>query len=238
MLNTLRRIDWPEDIQPSGGVLKGEVLGQVSDYETLIRIARSRAERIRKDQERQAKHEAEVVRKQVANSVKTDLAKFQEIFLKQRDQILDKSAEICTEVTKAAVTNFLGSVDDEKKIKRMIQLLIDRMHSRSEIEFGVHPKRVELVKEVLVTHFHSVLRTGSYFVEEDGTLDLDQIRIKTANNAYVDVSLKNIVAVMGNELESMESLIKKELSAECQFTESVQRPQGGSKSSGLVGVSA
>ena len=94
----------------------------------------------------------------------------------------------------------------------MIQLLIDRMHSRSEIEFGVHPDRVNLVKDVLAQHFNTVLRAGSYFVEEDATLELDQIRIKTLNNAYVDVSLKNIIAVMGNELESMESLIKKELS--------------------------
>lgn len=238
MLNTLRRISWPEDIQPSGGVLKGEVLGQVSDYETLIRIARSRAERIRKEQELQAKHEAEVVRKEVANSVKSDLAKFQEVFLKQRDQILDKSAEICTEVTKAAVTNFLGTVDDSTKLRRMIQLLIDRMHSRSEIEFGVHPDRVNLVKDVLAQHFNTVLRAGSYFVEEDATLELDQIRIKTLNNAYVDVSLKNIIAVMGNELESMESLIKKELSAGCQFDAKSTNANVDGSSSGLVGVGA
>ena len=49
---------------------------------------------------------------------------------------------------------------------------------------------------------------------------------------------KNIIAVMGNELESMESLIKKELSDGCQFDAKSTNANVDGSSSGLVGVGA
>jgi hypothetical protein len=59
MLNTLRKINWPDGVQANGGVIKAQLLSFVTDYDSLIVQANKKAEEICSKAEAQAKVDAE-----------------------------------------------------------------------------------------------------------------------------------------------------------------------------------
>lgn len=203
MLDTLRTIHWPEGTQPAGVIIRASLLAQVSDYDGLIFQAEKKAEEIKRKSEQESREKAEQMRQEIADSVKLDFDKLKQVMTRNQDHILGRSSEVCVEVAKIAVGNFIESLDEQKKIAEMVNSLIRKMHSTSNIVFSAHPSQVSLVHSVLEKGFDHMLKKGDFQINPDNTLGLDQIRVNSVEDAFVDISITNLVSILRNEIEQL-----------------------------------
>jgi F0F1-type ATP synthase membrane subunit b/b' len=73
MLNKLRVIEWPHEIMPVGHLIDGQMLGLVSDYESLINQAKTNAEKIREEARRESIVIVEETRVKEAERIRKDI---------------------------------------------------------------------------------------------------------------------------------------------------------------------
>lgn len=211
MLETLRRINWPQGVQPAGAIIPAALLSQVADYDGLILEAEKKTEELRRTAEEEIAAKTEQVRHEVTNSVKADFQRLKQLISGQRDQILQRSSRVCVDVAKIAVGNFMESLDEQKKISSLVGALIKKLHSKSNIVFVVHPSQIELLQATLEKGFEHVLKKGDFKIKEDNTLELDQIRVSSVEDAFIDISMKNLVGIVCDEIEQLEELFNDEL---------------------------
>lgn len=211
MLETLRKINWPEGVQPAGAVIPAALLSQVADYDGLIVEAEKKAEEMRQAAAQEITAKAEQVRREITNSVKTDFQKLKDLVVWHRDQILQRSSRVCVDVTKIAVGNFMESLDEQKKISTLVGSLIKKLHSKSNIVFVAHPTQIDLLQETLEKGFARVLKKGDFQIKDDNTLELDQIRVSSVDDAFIDISMKNLVGILCDEIEQLEELFNEEI---------------------------
>jgi mannose/fructose/N-acetylgalactosamine-specific phosphotransferase system component IIB len=211
MLETLRKINWPEGVQPAGAVIPAALLSQVADYDDLIVEAEKKAEEMRRVAAQEITAKTEQVRREVTNSVKTDFQKLKDLVVWHRDQILQRSSRVCVDVAKIAVGNFMESLDEQKKISTLVGSLIKKLHSKSNIVFVAHPTQIDLLQETLEKGFARVLKKGDFQIKDDNTLELDQIRVSSVDDAFIDISMKNLVGILCDEIEQLEELFNEEI---------------------------
>lgn len=211
MLETLRRINWPDGVQPVGAVIPAALLSQVADYDGLIVEAEKKANEMRQAAEQEITAKAEQIRQEVTCSVKTDFQKIKELVVWHRDQILQRSSRVCVDVAKIAVGNFMESLDEQKKLSTLVGSLIKKLHSKSNIVFVAHPTQIDLLQDTLEKGFARVLKKGDFQIKDDNTLELDQIRVSSVDDAFIDISMKNLVGILCDEIEQLEELFDDEI---------------------------
>ncbi len=214
MLSRLRKIDWPQEVDPVGGIISAKLIGQVADYEQLIWQAEQKAELITKEAQKRVSKEIEQVRQDASKKLTSDFTKFKQVLVKHRDQFVKNSSTLCFEVTKAAVNNYLVSLEEEKKLKEMVGILIEKLHTNKNLIFEAHPNQVSLVGLVIEGYFSNLIKKGDYEVRENNTLVLDQLRVSGVEDAFIDVSINNLLLIINNELE----LVKEQFGAELEKT--------------------
>lgn len=211
MLETLRRINWPDGVQPAGAVIPAALLSQVADYDGLIVEAEKKANEMRQAAEQEITAKAEQIRQEITCSVKTDFQKIKELVVWHRDQILQRSSRVCVDVAKIAVGNFMESLDEQKKLSTLVGSLIKKLHSKSNIVFVAHPTQIDLLQDTLEKGFARVLKKGDFQIKDDNTLELDQIRVSSVDDAFIDISMKNLVGILCDEIEQLEELFDDEI---------------------------
>lgn len=211
MLDTLRKINWPEGVQPAGAIIPAALLAQVADYDGLIMQAEKKAEEVLSKAEIEIAEKSEKVRREVSNAVHSDFEKLKKLLVGQRNKILQQSSSVCVEVAKIAVGNFIESLDEQRKISSLVGLLIKKLHSKSNIVFIVNPSQIETLQEVLEKGFDRVLKKGDFQIKEDNTLELDQIRVSSVEDAFIDISLKNLVGMLCGEVEQLQEHFDQEI---------------------------
>lgn len=217
MLNTLRKIEWPDKLEPVGGIIKAGLIGQVADYDSLISQAHKKAEEITKEAEKRIIKEIETVRQNTSKELNTDFTKFKKVLVKHRDQLLTQSTDLCFEVTKAALGTYVESVEEQRKLKEMVATLIDKLHTNKNLIFQAHPNQVSLVEAVIEENFSNLIKKGDYIVNEDNTLELNQLRVSGVEDAFIDVSINNLLLIINNEIELLKEQFGTELKKGVSF---------------------
>jgi vacuolar-type H+-ATPase subunit H len=203
MLSTLRRIGWPDELQVGDGVIKGSTLGFIASYDDILDQANKKANRILTDARNRAEHDSELLRIEVAKEAKSDLKKLAEIFSGEKEFILRRSGDLCAEVTKVAIQKYFGVLAEHDRIEMMLRVLIDGLHGNLNLVFLVNPAQVDLVKGVLANKFSNLIQASNIQVIEDSTLSTDQLKVQRAEGAYLDISLRNIVAMLSDEIDAL-----------------------------------
>jgi vacuolar-type H+-ATPase subunit H len=222
MLYTLRQIDWPEGLQVSGGIIRGSLLGFVSTYDDLLNQANRKATGILNDARDRAEAEAEELRHEVAREAKSDLKKLAQIFASERELILRRSGELCAQVTKIAIQKYFGNLADHDRMEMMLGVLIDSLHGNLNLVFLVNPAQVDLVRDVLANKFSNLIQAAQTQVLADSTLPVDQLKVQRAEGAYLDISIRNIIAMFSEEVDSLREgfreAIQESVEAPCNLT--------------------
>lgn len=183
----------------------------MADYDGLIVEAEKKANEMRQAAEQEITAKAEQIRQEITCSVKTDFQKIKELVVWHRDQILQRSSRVCVDVAKIAVGNFMESLDEQKKLSTLVGSLIKKLHSKSNIVFVAHPTQIDLLQDTLEKGFARVLKKGDFQIKDDNTLELDQIRVSSVDDAFIDISMKNLVGILCDEIEQLEELFDDEI---------------------------
>lgn len=203
MLGLLREIDVPVDFQFTGNWIKGSLMDQVSDYQTLVATAHRHIQEMRD----RAKLEIETQRTEVIEDVakrgQNDLQQFLNLFEKRRMELESNSAMACMEVSRMAIAQFIKEAPEKTRLNALIELLLGKIQSRSSFTFRVHPGQVELVETLIAEKFSSLLKLSKWQVIPDSTVAPDRLVVDSAGESYIDVSVENWLAILGQELLSL-----------------------------------
>jgi hypothetical protein len=201
MLNRIRKINMPTEINLIGPLIDGQIVGQVSDYNSLIDIARMNAEAIKQDAMQESIRIAETTRAEVSKSVRTDFVKIVDFFENEYLRTIQKSSDICLQVTKTAVHDFIQKIDDKTLLEKMISSLISQKQKNSNLNILINPDQFEIVQELVKKELKFAFRSGDYTIHADESIDKDQVKMIFDTGAYIEISRNNLIGIFTNEID-------------------------------------
>jgi hypothetical protein len=127
---------------------------------------------------------------------------------------MKKSSEICLEISKIAVSNFISDIDEQKILEKMIQSLVSKMYTMKDLVFLVCPSQEEQTKLAIKKGLQGMLSSSDYKVKGDSKISEDCVRVVCSSGAFVEISRKNLIQVFSQELEAFSDYFHEELSPE------------------------
>lgn len=102
-----------------------------------------------------------------------------------------------------AIAQFIKEAPEKTRLNALIELLLGKIQSRSSFTLRVHPGQVELVETLIAEKFSSLLKLSKWQVIPDSTVAPDRLVVDSAGESYIDVSVENWLAILGQELLSL-----------------------------------
>lgn len=204
MLNLLRRIAFPAELQASGPVIKARMLNYIRTHDDLIEHANQEAARIIREAQAEAAEIKAAAREEEARAVRGDLHAMRKLTEQKEQQLQQKSSAICTEVCVVVLEQFVAAASDYVKIKTLAEALVVRSHSARELNLRANPGQIELVTTILGEVLAEQMNLRKWNVKPDEDLKEFELKICTTNGAEISVSMDNLIAMYKEEIERLE----------------------------------
>lgn len=200
MLDSIRVIKFPENIQTNGPLIKAKLLASVHTHEEIVDHAQQQAQGIIEN----ARHEAvlikEQIKKEVAENLKSDLREIRQLAQHNDKAVRDTAAALCVEVCNAVIRQTLNAIAPEQKITLLVDSLLSRASHTRELTLKAHPNQVQMVEESVAQVVARQINIKKWCVEPDPNTVEFEVRICTENGAEIMVSLENILALYEEEI--------------------------------------
>lgn len=212
MFQLLRRIDFPEDLNTSGPVIKATMIRHVKTHLDLVQQARQKARNLLDEAAAEADVIRERVRHETAQSVRHDLKALKQL-VRQNDQQQHAAAgQLCTEICKTILLQVLGEIPEFLKLRMLAESLLSRAQNARELLIHCHPGQADMVREQVAGLMADQLHMKRWVVEGNPELPPYTIRIATPNGSEIRVSLDNLLALYNDEIDALGGEIQHALS--------------------------
>lgn len=223
MLRKLKVINWPNEIIPTGHLISGKLLGYVSDYSSMIDQAHQNASVIINEALDESERIAEAARSETAKAVRSDVERLFKFVENEHKKLVSKSSELCLEVTKVAIENFVNQIEDKAILEKMILSLVNQSYSTTDFIFQVNPTQQEITEAAISSGLRHILGTRDYKIVGDSKINIDHVRLICSSGAYVEISRANLVQIFTNELEELTEYFKAQIAS--QVSESINESE-------------
>lgn len=203
MLNSLRRVRFPDNIEISGPVIKAKLISYVKDHDQLLTKAQESADLILKQAHTEAKLMRESVEKKVVESIKKDIDSIKKLTETKEKKLLERSADLCTEVCSAVFQQLMEKLPANEKIHTLVEKLLETSHHGRVIQLNCHPEQIQLVEQAVAAVMAQQMNLRQWAVTASPDLGLYEIVISTANGAEINVSLENLLAIYKDEIAAL-----------------------------------
>lgn len=203
MLNYLRRVHFPSNLQTSGPIVSARLLGHVKDHSEIIDNAKLEASNILEEAEQTARSIREQVRERMAASIKNDLNLLKSLTARKEEHLLNRSADICVEACLAVFNQIMGSQPEQSKIRIAAINLLKTHHHSQTLNIFCHPDQLEQVRNEIAQVMAEQMNLKTWAVTPNERLALYELMISTPNGAEIRVSLDNILTLYREEIEAL-----------------------------------
>lgn len=203
MLNLLRRVNFPEQLQTSGPLIKASLLRHVSTYHDILREAEDEKQKILNQAKVEAKLISDKARQEAINEVRGDLSKLQSATYEKEYRLQERCTSICTEICRVVVEKFITSASDSSKIRTLVEALLERSHSSRELKLRANPVQIQLLEESLVEVLGKQFNLRKWDIQPDDNLQEFELQISTTNGSEINVSIHNILQMLQHEIEAL-----------------------------------
>lgn len=208
MLEKIRVIDIPDGTEVVGPIVKGFMLGQLADYESIVDAAKEKGERIRHEMIDMAKEEVEVLKKNTVNRLTDDFNVLRTSSMVRLQKIQNESSNVCVEVSKVTINTVLDGLADSEKIEILVKGLIKERQSEHSMKVSCHPKNVEIVKTVFEEKIKSILFVENLEITKDQSLAEDCIRFLSEENSYRELSVDSLKSFFSSKINQLQEEIE------------------------------
>jgi hypothetical protein len=208
MLERIRVIEVPEGTEVVGPVVKGFILGQLADYESIVSAAREKGEKVRHEMIGMAREEVELLKKNTVDRLTDDFNVLRNSSMVRLQKIQNESSSVCLEVSKITVNTMLDSFAEKEKIEILIKGLIRERQSESSIKISCHPKNAELVNAVFEEKIKSILFVENLEITKDHSLSEDCIRFLSEENSYRELSIESLKSFFASKIDQLKDEIE------------------------------
>lgn len=203
MLNALRRVSFPADLQTCGAVIKARLIRHVKDHAQLIQDG----ERVAAELLTQAQHEAkrlkESAKAEVLQSLKQDLESIRLGTQMKEEALHKRSASLCVNVCTAVFQQVIHELPASEKIRSLVEILLNTAHHGRVLNLQCHPDQIDTVNHEVAHAMAKQMNMRQWQVEGSHELQPFEIQISTPNGAEIQVSLDNLLAIYKNEIEAL-----------------------------------
>jgi vacuolar-type H+-ATPase subunit H len=208
MLNLLRKIRFPADVQIHDHLIPARTLKFAQNHHDIVVYARDEAESIIRAANQEANRIREQARQEIAESMQQDLKSIRRTMRQRVKALADTSARICIDISVAALSEFLNTVPDRIKIEKLVKALLEHSLSNQELVLECTTCQINLVQESLgkVISNQAMLRKWEVQIADD--LQPFELRIKAAKGSEIQVSIENLMALYKREIENLQKEIK------------------------------
>lgn len=203
MLNTLRRVSFPPDLQTGGPVIKASMINHVKDHAQLIENGKQVAMKLLSQAQDEAKQLKEGAKAEVLHSLKQDLESIRLSTQCKEEALHKKSASLCVDVCTAVFQQIIHELPAREKIKSLVDALLNTAHHGRVLHLQCHPDQIDTVNREVADAMARQMNMRQWHVEGSHELQLFEIQISTANGAEIHVSLDNLLAIYKNEIEAL-----------------------------------
>lgn len=211
MLEKIRRIEIPEGTELVGPVIKGFMLGQLADYESIVGAAKEKGEKIRHEMIGMAKEEVEVLKKKTVDRLVDDFDVLRNSSMVRLQKIQNESSSVCVEVSKATINTILDGLTDSEKIEVLIKGLIRERQTENSMKVSCHPKNEEIVRAVFEEKIKSILFVENLEISKDRALSEDCIRFLSEENSYRELSIESLKSFFASKINQLKDEIEDRL---------------------------
>ncbi|MCE2744308.1 MAG: hypothetical protein LW710_00185 [Burkholderiales bacterium] len=208
MLERIRVIEIPEGTEVIGPIVKGFILGQLADYESIVSAAREKGEKVRHEMIGMAKEEVELLKKNTVDRLTEDFDVLRASSIVRLQKIQNESSNVCLEVSKITLNTMLDGLAEKEKIEILIKGLIRERQSESAVKISCHPKNVELVKEVFEEKIKSILFVENLDITKDHSLSENSIRFLSEENSYRELSIESLKSFFSSKIDQLKDEIE------------------------------
>lgn len=203
MLNLLRRVSFPDQLQTSGPLIKASLIRHVSTYHDILREAEFEKTQILNQAKLEAKLISDKARQEAINEVRSDLSKLREATHTKEIKLRERSTSICTEICRVVLEKFITSASDSAKIRTLVEALLERSHSARELKLRANPAQTQLLEESLVEVLGQQFNLRKWDIQSDENLQPFELQISTTNGSEINVSIHNVLQMLQHEIEAL-----------------------------------
>lgn len=203
MLNNLRRVHFPSDLQTSGPIIPARLLNHVADHASIIAKAEKAAEEIREKAEMDARQIRETARERMVISIRRDLDAIKNMTSRKEEILLSRASKICVEICQAVFDQMVGDMNAKQKITTLVHNLLKADHHSRSLVICCHPSQVEPVRDEVARIMAEQMNLKTWQVQSREDMNPFEIMISTANGAEIRVSLENLQVLYREEIEAL-----------------------------------
>lgn len=203
MLKSLRRVEFPEDLQTHGPLIKAVLIHHVKCHTEMMDQAKKSAAFLLQQAEQEATQIRTSVQAQVAASLKADVESLRTCTEKKEQALYERSSELCTEVCAAVFQQVVQDLPSREKIRSLVQVLLNTAHHGRSLQLCCHPDQVELVEQEVGKIMAEQMNIRQWNVKDSHELQPFEILISTPNGAEIQVSLDNLLAIYKEEIAAL-----------------------------------
>lgn len=204
MLNTLRRVAFPNNLQTSGPVVKARLINHVKSHTQLIENGERVVAQLLAEARQEARQLKEAVQAEAAQSLKKDLESIRYSTQLKEQALFEKSASLCVNVCTAVFQQVIDELPASQKIRSLVEILLSAAHHGRVLQLQCHPDQIDTVKREVANVMAKQLNLRHWSVQGSEKLQLFEIQISTPNGAEIQVSLDNLLAIYKNEIEALD----------------------------------
>lgn len=208
MLNLLRKIQFPDNVKIHSLVIRGKTLNFAKDHHDILDFARAEAKEI----VAQAKKDAEAIRKNARQELAKDLQKDVQAIgqmAQNRVQTLSShAANICIDICKEALHEFLGELPEAFRINKLITTLLNRSIGSQNLLLECAEEQLEIVQSCLAEVIAEQVAIRHWEVKVAEDLEPFELRIRAAKGSEINVSMANIMALYEQEIKNLQREIE------------------------------
>lgn len=201
MYKLLREIRSPNQIQFATPLIKREALGLIHTHEHIIEAARREASDIIHQAHQDAERIRLSVRAETAQDFQQDWDRLQQLVQQSNTQRLRETAELCNKILGLALARLFDEMPQTQRIRVLTESLLSETESAREVVLECNPAVQSEVEFQLSDALKEVLGARRCTVNPMDDMDLDTLKLRSTNGAEIVVSLKNIQALLQQEIE-------------------------------------
>lgn len=213
MLNNLRRVHFPGDLQTSGPIIPARLLNHVADHSSILNKAEEAAQKVREQAEKDATQIRETARERMAFSIRSDLNSLKALTQRKEESLLAEASRICVDVCKAVFDQMIEGMSTTQQIQTLVNKLLQANHHGRQLTICCHPSQQKIVDQEVANIMAAQLNLRNWSVRTRDDLPPFEIMISTSNGGEIRVSLENLKALYKEELE----VLARELQPLMQF---------------------
>lgn len=203
MLNYLRRVHFPSDLQTSGPIIPAHLLNHVADHAGIIAKAQEAAEKIKEQAEMDARQIRETARERMVISLRRDLDALKKLTSHKEESLINRSSALCVEICQAVFHQMVGDMSTEHKIKTLVHNLLKVDHHGRSLMICCHPSQENPVRDEVARIMAEQMNLKTWQVQSRDDMTPFEIMISTANGAEIRVSLENLQVLYREEIEAL-----------------------------------